>query len=251
MTMLRVLWNSFFIQAACSFEKMQSMGFAYAISPALKRIYNEKVEFLFALKRHMEFFNTHPYMAAPIIGAAIRLEEDIKNGKRTPEDVSLFKRNLMGPYGAIGDAFFWGSLKPMASVFCVALFLLSKNPLAAAAFIAIYNIPHLWMRTAGLYAGYRMGEDAAFYIKSLDIPEWGRRIRYVIICFLGAAIAVCWQGNKLLYGLGGIGGDAVSAVGIFAVIMFFSYLMRKGFSASMLVYSIFVLCIVYNYMLPY
>lgn len=223
---------------------MQAMGFAFAISPALKKIYKEKTEFLSALKRHMEFFNTQPYMAAPIIGAAIKMEQDVKQGKLSPDDVSLFKKSLMGPYGAIGDAYFWGSLKPFASVFAVLLLTLSAGLWAAAAFLIIYNIPHLWMRIRGLTAGCNMGIDVVDYIKSLDIPEWGKRIRYLTICLLGAALAFYYQRN------GYASADIVSAVGIFSIVLFFAYLMQKGFSASMLVYVTFVLCAAYWYAAP-
>ena len=102
-SLFKVLWNSFFIQSAWSFEKMQGMGFALAITPALKKIYKEKDELINAVKRHMEFFNTHPYMASVIIGGAIKIEEDIKEGMVPPETVSMFKKSLMGPYGAIGE----------------------------------------------------------------------------------------------------------------------------------------------------
>ncbi|MBI5894259.1 MAG: PTS system mannose/fructose/sorbose family transporter subunit IID [Deltaproteobacteria bacterium] len=244
MKMFKVLWNSFFIQSAWSFENMQAMGFAFAISPALKKIYKEKNDFLSALKRHMKFFNTQPYMAAPIIGAVIRLEQDVKAGKLSPNDVSLFKKSLMGPYGAIGDAYFWGSLKPFASVFGVVFLALSSSLWASAAFLIIYNIPHLWMRTRGLTAGCNMGIDVVDYIKSLDIPEWGKRLRYLTICLLGAALALYYQMNG--YASANIG----SAVGIFSIVLFFAYLMQKGFSASMLVYIVFILCAAYWYAAP-
>ncbi len=244
MKMLKVFWNSFFIQSAWSFENMQAMGFAFAISPALKKIYKEKIEFLSALKRHMEFFNTQPYMAAPIIGAVIRLEEDINAGKALPEDASLFKRSLMGPYGAIGDTYFWGSLKPLASVFGVLLFTLFGSLWAGVIFLIIYNIPHLWMRIRGLTAGYNLGIEVALYIKSLDIPEWGKRVRYVTICFLGIALALYYQKNRYAPN------DIVSVAGLFGVVIFFAYLMRNGISASMLVYITFILCAAYNYVVP-
>ncbi len=32
------------------------------------------------LKRHLEFFNTHPYIAAPILGVTLALEEERANG---------------------------------------------------------------------------------------------------------------------------------------------------------------------------
>ena len=33
-----------------------------------------------SIKRHLEFFNTHPYVASPVIGVTLALEEDKANG---------------------------------------------------------------------------------------------------------------------------------------------------------------------------
>ena len=39
--------------------------------PAIKRLYKTKEEQAVALKRHLEFFNTHPYVASPILGVTL------------------------------------------------------------------------------------------------------------------------------------------------------------------------------------
>ncbi len=36
--------------------------------PAIKKLYKTKEDRSAALKRHLEFFNTHPYVASPILG---------------------------------------------------------------------------------------------------------------------------------------------------------------------------------------
>ena len=101
--MLKVFFNSFFIQSSWSFEKMQSLGFAAAISPAIGEVYRDSPEGKrAALKRHLAFYNAHPYMASPVLGAAIRLEEAVKEGGAPPDAPAALKM-VMGPYGAIGD----------------------------------------------------------------------------------------------------------------------------------------------------
>ena len=37
--LLRVLWRSFFFQAANNYERMQNVGFAYCMLPALRKLY--------------------------------------------------------------------------------------------------------------------------------------------------------------------------------------------------------------------
>src|SRR3712207_85938 len=75
----RVWWRSQFLQGSWNYERMQNMGWAYALIPALKKLYTTKEDRAAALERHMEFFNTHPYVAAPIIGVTLALEEERAN----------------------------------------------------------------------------------------------------------------------------------------------------------------------------
>lgn len=48
--------------------------------PCYQKLYTSKEDRAAALKRHLEFFNTHPYVAAPIIGVTLALEEERANG---------------------------------------------------------------------------------------------------------------------------------------------------------------------------
>ncbi len=60
---------------------MQSLGFAYAMEPALRRLHGTGEECRRALGRHLEFFNTHPFLAAAVLGAAVRLEAEGGDGR--------------------------------------------------------------------------------------------------------------------------------------------------------------------------
>ena len=50
-----------FLQGTWNFERMQNGGWAYSIIPAIKALYHDKDSQAAALKRHLEFYNTHPY----------------------------------------------------------------------------------------------------------------------------------------------------------------------------------------------
>ena len=73
----KVFWRFQLYGGSWNFERMQNVGFLYSIKPVLKRLYanKSKEEMSTAMKRHMEFFNTNPTMAAPIIGVTSALEE--------------------------------------------------------------------------------------------------------------------------------------------------------------------------------
>ena len=69
--------NILFNQVGWNYERMQNGGWAYTLIPALKKLYKTKEDRAAALTRHLEFFNTHPYLAAPILGVTMSLEEDV------------------------------------------------------------------------------------------------------------------------------------------------------------------------------
>ena len=59
---MAVCWRSTFLQGSWNYERMQNGGWAYSMIPALKKLYTTKEDRAAALKRHLEFFNTHPYL---------------------------------------------------------------------------------------------------------------------------------------------------------------------------------------------
>src|SRR3990172_8971865 len=111
--LVRVLLRAFLIQASWSFDRMQTLGFAYAMLPALRRLYPDSNELTSRINLHLEYFNTHPYLASFILGAVVRLEEERASGRNRDADVRGMKSALMASLGALGDSFFWGALKPV------------------------------------------------------------------------------------------------------------------------------------------
>ena len=108
----RVFARSMFLQASWNPQGMQNLGLAYALFPALERLYPDPAAQMVVVRRHLAFFNTHPYVAAAIVGGVLFHEERIARGEESPERVTQFKAALMGPLAALGDGFFWLSLKP-------------------------------------------------------------------------------------------------------------------------------------------
>ena len=52
---------------------MQNGGWCFSMIPAIKKLYPNKEDQAAALKRHLEFYNTHPYVSAPVIGDQLLL----------------------------------------------------------------------------------------------------------------------------------------------------------------------------------
>ena len=58
----RVAWRSMLLQASFNYERMQASGWLYGLLPALKKIHTNKRDLARAMKGHMGFFNTHPFL---------------------------------------------------------------------------------------------------------------------------------------------------------------------------------------------
>ena len=223
-----VIMRSFLLQGCWNFERMQNLGFCYALMPALSKIYGKGEELRKALQRHLEFFNTHPFMAAPILGAVVRMEEDLKNGLLEEGEIRDFKSALMGPYGAVGDSFFWGAVKPLASVAGVIAASMGQI-YAPLVFLMIYNVPHLAMRIWGFYSGYEKGAPVVDSVINLDLPAKVKRVRGVAISLAGVLLAL------LVFPLSGEGvsGNAPLLLTLIAIISILglSYsALRRGMS---------------------
>lgn len=135
-----VMWRSMFLQGSWNYERMQNGGWAYSLIPALKKLYPSGEEAKEALKRHLEFFNTHPYVAAPIIGVTLALEEERANGADI-DDAAIqgVKVGMMGPLAGIGDPVFWFTIRPILGAIGASL-ALSGNILGPILFFVLWNI---------------------------------------------------------------------------------------------------------------
>ncbi|GFH40171.1 PTS system mannose/fructose/sorbose family transporter subunit IID [Pseudolactococcus insecticola] len=137
---LSVAWRSTFLQGSWNYERMQNLGWAFAMVPAIKKLYTTKEDRAAALKRHLEFFNTHPYVASPILGVTLALEEEKANGAPV-DDVAVqgVKVGMMGPLAGIGDPVFWFTVRPILGALGASL-AMSGNILGPIIFFIAWNL---------------------------------------------------------------------------------------------------------------
>ncbi|MDF7670623.1 PTS system mannose/fructose/sorbose family transporter subunit IID [Orbaceae bacterium ESL0721] len=154
---LSVAWRSTFLQGSWNYERMQNGGWVYAMIPAIKKLYPMKEDRSAALKRHLEFFNTHPYLAAPVFGVTLALEEERANGAPV-DDVTIqgVKVGMMGPLAGVGDPVFWFTVRPMLGALGASL-ALSGNVLGPILFFLLWNIIRWGFIWYTLEFGYRTG----------------------------------------------------------------------------------------------
>lgn len=207
-TLVRVALRTLFIQAGFSPEAMQTLGLLYALEPAWPHLYPSPDQRNEALRRHLTPFNTHPYAAAAIVGGILFHELRLANREGTAEDVAHFKQTLMGPLAALGDGFFWLSLRPATGAAGVALVPL-LGIWAPLVFLVTYNFVHLVTRGWLFVAGYRHGSAVVARLAELKIPVWSNRLRalaaaaaggmgaWLALAF-GARAATPWLGAACL-----------------------------------------------------
>ena len=160
---LSIWWRSTFIQGSWNYERMQNGGWAFSLIPAIKKLYKTKEERAAALTRHLEFFNTHPYVASPIIGVTLALEEDRANGSPV-DDVTIqgVKVGMMGPLAGIGDPVFWFTVRPILGALGASL-AMAGNIMGPIIFFFAWNIIRMaftwYTQELGYKAGSRITED--------------------------------------------------------------------------------------------
>lgn len=158
---LSVAWRHQFLQGSWNYERMQNGGWCYSIIPAIKKLYSNKDDRIAALKRHMEFYNTHPYVSAPVMGVTLALEEERANGAPV-DDAAIqgVKVGMMGPLAGVGDPVFWFTLRPILGALGASL-ALSGNIIGPLLFFVVWNVIRWVFIWYTQEFGYKVGTSIA------------------------------------------------------------------------------------------
>lgn len=159
----KVFYRSFFQNSSINYERFQSLGFLFAIQPALKSLYPKKEDYVRAAKRHMEMYNCTEYMVNPILGATLALEEQNANlcaeqgvNEQLEESINSLKVGLMGPLAGIGDSMIWATIRPILAAIGAGM-ALQGSILGPIFFLVSFNIFHIAFRYFSLQMAYQKG----------------------------------------------------------------------------------------------
>ena len=237
-TLLGIFLRSLTIQVSFNFWRMQNLGFAFAMLPMIRQQDGDRMRIAASLASHLQMFNTHPYLVAPVIGAVVRIEEE----GRTPEAVDL-KKALMGPYAAIGDSFFWGALRSFSAVGAV-IVAFTGTLTAPLAFLLLYTPAQLWVRGKGFLEGYRRGKSGIDFIRGLDLPGAAGRIRFLSLILIGVlaavAVEIAFRPRDFLP-------EIPARAAALGLLILFSLGVRKGISPVKILYGMTLLCMVISF----
>ncbi|UQS83432.1 PTS system mannose/fructose/sorbose family transporter subunit IID [Bombilactobacillus thymidiniphilus] len=240
--LLATFWRSFTAEWAWNYERQMNLGYAYSMVPALQKIYHhQKDQLIKAYQRHLEFFNVTPWLVTFPLGISIAMEE--QNALNDDFDVATIndiKVALMGPLSGIGDSFFWGTLRVIATGIGTSL-ALQGNILGPLLFLLIFNVPAILARYYGLWIGYNIGSSFVEKIQKtglMDKLSYGASVLGLAV--VGAMVATMVT-VKMPFKIGS-GSDATSLQGIFDGIvpkilpllftLFIYWLDKKGWKAQ-------------------
>ncbi|KNC92136.1 PTS system mannose/fructose/sorbose family transporter subunit IID [Trabulsiella odontotermitis] len=167
----RVFWRSFQMEFSWNYERQMNLAFVYALIPVLKKLYPQKEDLKNALKRHLVFFNTTPHIVTLLLGITTAMEE--KNSQQKAMDdgaIENVKASLMGPLAGLGDSFFWGTLRLIATGIGTSL-ALKGNILGPILFLLVFNVPHLLVRWFFTRWGYVLGTGVLQRIQRSGMME--------------------------------------------------------------------------------
>jgi PTS system mannose-specific IID component len=179
----RLFARSFLLQASWNFEQMQGLGALFVLAPLLRHLYQGD-ELQLACARHLRYFNTHPFIAPLILSGVAQLEVNRANASEVDE----FRQLLMAPCAAMGDAFFWGGVRPFAAVLAM-FFALYDSLFAPVVLLVVFNVPHLLVRIVGFAKGCELAEGVVDFLARCRLPDLAIRLKQGTLILLGILCA--------------------------------------------------------------
>ncbi|MBE0432748.1 PTS system mannose/fructose/sorbose family transporter subunit IID [candidate division WOR-3 bacterium] len=155
--LIRIFFQSLFLQTSWSFMSMQSMGF---LSGVLVGVDGAKHAGIISARKGL--FNTHPYMVSYIVGATVRAYDE---GTASAEEVNRFLSVAQTSFASAGDLLFWRTLRPALLLLSVILGV-RYGLIGPLFFLVVYNGFHLYHRIQGIRDGYKMGWDVIYVLKT-------------------------------------------------------------------------------------
>lgn len=179
----RFAWRSLLLQASFNYERMQASGWLYGLLPALQKIHTNPRDLSRAMKGHMGFFNTHPFLVTFVMGIVLAMERS----KQNVNSIQSTKIAVGAPLGGIGDAMFWLTLLPICGGIGADL-ALQGSIMGAVVFFLLFNLVHFGLRFGLAHYAYRMGVAAIPLIKA-NTRKVGHAASIVGMTVIGALVA--------------------------------------------------------------
>jgi PTS system mannose-specific IID component len=180
---------STFLLAGWNFERMQAMGFCHSLIPIIKRLYKgNTAEITGALKRHLVFYNTTPFISNAILGIVIAMEEERANGVEIDDNaINSVKIGLIGPLAGVGDPLIWGTLRPMVAA-VGATIAMTGSVMGPLLFFVLYNAIRIVIMWFALKIGYQKGINILEDLKGNMLQKFTEGASVLGLIVIGALV---------------------------------------------------------------
>ena len=251
---LSTYFRSTFLLGSFNFERMQSMGFCVSMIPTIKRLYSKKEDQAAALKRHLEFFNTQPWVGSAIMGVTAAMEQERANGAKDVDDAAIsgVKVGLMGPLAGVGDPIFWGTLRPVLAALGAGISL-TGSILGPLLFFILINVIRAVTRWYGFKYGYEKGTEIVSDMGGGRLQKITQGASILGLFVMGSLVSK-WTsinvpleltryknqlGEEVVVTLQGVLNDLLP--GLLALLLTFlcMYLLRKKVNAMVIIFGLF------------
>ena len=246
--------RSTFLLGSFNFERMQSMGFCVSMIPVIKRFYSNKDDQAAALKRHLEFFNTQPWVASPIIGVTAAMEQERANGAKDIDDAAIsgVKVGLMGPLAGVRDPIFWGTLRPVLAALGAGL-AITGHWLGPLLFFIGINLCRSLTRWYGFKYGYEKGTEIVNDMGGGRLQKLTQGASILGLFVMGSLVSK-WtsiniplelsryknqMGEEVVTTVQSVLNDLLPGLAALLLTFFCMYLLRKKINAMYIIFALF------------
>ena len=163
----RAFWRYVFaFEISWNYERMQALGFCWAMIPVLRHLNPDNNKFAAAMQRHLVFFNTSKVVGGPLIlGTTIAMEEA---GSTVSADG--VKVAMMGPMAGIGDTITFALYNSI--IFSLGANWAIEGHLYGPIFTAVMVlIPYLAVRRWQFNLGYKEGRNLVTRLSSGSLAK--------------------------------------------------------------------------------
>lgn len=155
----QIFWRSCMLDSSWNYERQQNMGYSFAITPVINKLYDqgsEKQKAAYA--RSLDFMAITPQLSTLLMGIdAAMSEEDASNPDFDGSTIASVKTSLMGPLAGIGDSLIASTLRIIGTGIAIG-FSQQGSILGPILLLLIFNIPGFLIRWFGLKFGYKYGQ---------------------------------------------------------------------------------------------
>lgn len=228
----KVALRSLFAGASTNGETAESIGWAWALAPALKKIHTDEEDLALSMGHHLEYVNAASPLTTFTMGVVLSLEVQ----KADPETIRSVRTALASAVDGFGNSLFRFILVPLLAMICIALS--ANGNVTGAVLMAVCSaVITIALRMYLINFGYAKGVRAAeSFMKNADALKHASSVAGVfmlgamtVISFyeISSAFTVPAAGNiRTLSGFGEL--VLPGMLGLIAVALAYRLLVKKN-----------------------